>query len=76
MLEPTTKPRPRNQAMRYIIQFVIPACLFLLLLYLVAQKKRAVANGEQPIIGNTTFVLLLVIGSGLTVGLLFGIAAL
>jgi len=62
MLEPTTKPRPRNQAMR--------------LLYLVAQKKRAVANGEQPIIGNTTFVLLLVIGSGLTVGLLFGIAAL
>ena len=76
MLAQTTKRRLCNHAMRYIVQFVIPACLFLLLLYLVARKKRAVNAADEPIIGNTTFLLLLVIGSGLTVGLLFGISAL
>lgn len=76
MLVQTTKRRLCNNAMRYIVQFVIPACLFLLLLYVVARKKRAVNDADEPIIGNTTFVLLLVIGSGLTVGLLFGISAL
>lgn len=68
--------RDSLKAMRYVLQFVIPACVFLVLIYLVARKKRTPSDAERPIVNSTTFILCLVIASGLTVGLLYGISAL
>lgn len=63
--------------MRYFVAFVLPALIFIALIYLVAWRPKRVENVEQPTaVSNTTFVLLLVIGSGFTVALLFGLAQL
>jgi len=65
--------------MRYLIQFVIPAIIFMALVYLVGRRRglsQGQRDGEAPIMSNTSFVLVLVVGSTLTVALLFGIAQL
>ncbi len=67
--------------MRYFVQFVIPALIFLSLVYVVGHKRgghsRDDSNtSDNPIMSNSTFVLCLVVGSGFTVALLFGIAQL
>ena len=63
--------------MRYFVQFVLPTLILIFLIYVVAgRRKRADNIDETPAISNTTFVLLLVIGSGFTVALLFGLAQL
>ena len=64
-------------AMRYFIQFVIPAIIFVSLVYMVGRRRGlSQADGEAPILSNTTFVLVLVIGATFTVALLFGLAQL
>jgi len=63
--------------MRYFVQFVLPALILIFLIYVVAGRRKRAGNlDESPAISNTTFVLLLVIGSGFTVALLFGLAQL
>jgi len=65
--------------LRYFIQFVIPAIIFMALVYMVG-RRRGLSHGERgdeaPIMSNTGFVLALVVGSAFTVALLFGIAQL
>ena len=63
--------------MRYFVQFVIPALIFIGLVYVVGRKRgSALSDTDQPIMSNSTFVLCLVVGAGFTVALLFGIAQL
>ncbi len=65
--------------MRYFIQFVIPAIIFIGLVYMVGRRRglnQGQRDGEAPIMSNTTFVLALVVGSAFTVALLFGVAQL
>ena len=65
--------------MRYFIQFVIPAIIFMALVYVVG-RRRSLSQGERdgdaPFMSNTSFVLALVVGAAFTVALLFGIAQL
>ena len=63
--------------MRLIVQFVLPALILIFLIYVVAGRhKRTDSLDATPAISNSTFVLFLVIGSGFTVALLFGLAQL
>jgi len=63
--------------MRYFIQFVIPAIIFMALVYVVGRRRglsQAEREGDAPFMSNTSFVLALVVGAAFTVALLFGIA--
>ena len=65
--------------MRYFVQFVIPAIIFMGLVYMVGRRRGLSQNqhdGEAPIMSNTSFVLALVVGAPFTVALLFGISEL
>lgn len=65
--------------MRYFVQFVIPALIFVSLVYIVGRKRglnQAGKEDEADIMSNSTFVLCLVVGAAFTVALLFGIAQL
>lgn len=67
--------------MRYVVQFVIPALIFIALVYMVGRRRglnhsSASEGSEAPIMSNTTFVLAIVVGATFTVALLFGLAQL
>ncbi len=58
--------------MRYLLQFLIPALIFLGVLYLVTKKKRAQAENDDT---KTTFLVILVIGAAIAVAVLFATPA-
>ncbi len=66
-----------KQPMRYFVQFVIPALIFVSLIYLVGRHRGQVERESPgPVVSNSTFVLCLVVGATFTVALLFGLAEL
>ncbi len=68
--------------MRYFVQFVIPALIFVTLVYVVGRKRglqqagKGAREDEGHFMSNGTFVLCLVVGAAFTVALLFGVAQL
>ncbi len=58
--------------MRYLVQFLIPALIFLGVLYIVTKKRRAQAEGDDT---RGTFLLILVIGAAVAVAALFATPA-
>ena len=60
------------QSMRYVVQFLIPALIFLGVLFVVTRKKRAQAEGDDS---KNTFLLILVIGAAVAVAALFATPA-
>ena len=63
---------PHSRAMRYLVQFLIPALIFLGVVYIVTKKKRAQTGDDDP---NNTFLVILVIGAVVAVAVLFATPA-
>ncbi|MEM7099520.1 MAG: hypothetical protein AAF541_14745 [Pseudomonadota bacterium] len=55
--------------MRYLIQFVIPALIFLGVVYAVTRRKRQPQTGQDD--GAAIFLTILVIGAVIAVAVLF-----
>lgn len=65
--------------MRYFVQFVIPAIIFMALVYFIGRRRGQTdrdRGGDTPIVSNTTFVLCLVVGATVAVASLFALAEL
>lgn len=58
--------------MRYLVQFLIPALIFLGVVYVVTKKKRAQSEDDDT---RNTFLVILVIGAVVAVAILFAIPA-
>ena len=63
---------PHPHAMRYLVQFLIPALIFLAVVYIVTKKKRAQDEDEDT---RNTFLVILVIGAVVAVAVLFATPA-
>ena len=55
--------------MRYLVQFVIPAMIFLGVVYAVSRRKRQPQTGQDD--GAAVFLTILVIGAVVAVATLF-----
>lgn len=56
--------------MRYLVQFLVPALIIVVVVYLLAKTKRGqdeAADGEQRGSDTATFVLILVVGATVAV---------
>ena len=58
--------------MRYLVQFLIPALIFLGVLYIVTKTKRSQAEDDDT---KNTFLAILVIGAVVAVAVLFAAPA-
>ena len=55
--------------MRYLVQFVIPALIFLSVVYAVTRQRRQPQTGTDD--GSAIFLMILVIGAVVAVAILF-----
>ncbi len=58
--------------MRYLVQFLIPALIFLGVVYIVTKKKRTQSGDNGT---TSTFLVILVIGAVVAVAVLFATPA-
>ena len=58
--------------MRYVVQFLIPALIFLGVIYIVTKKKRSQTEDDNT---KNTFLVILVIGAAVAVAVLFATPA-
>lgn len=59
--------------MRYLIQFLIPALIFLGVVYIVTKRRRQTQGEDDD--SNSTFLVILVVGAVVAVALLFATQA-
>ena len=61
--------RRAQTLMRYLVQFVIPALIFLGVVYAVTRRRRSPSTGHED--GAGVFLTILVIGAVVAVAILF-----